>query len=63
VGECFICDGRTGDVVAVVRSDGTGYSVPMCRVCASVMGSGPVRFAHELIDARNGYRSQRRVAA
>jgi hypothetical protein len=63
VNECFICDGRTGDVLEVLRSDGTSYAVPMCRVCVSesVMGSRPVRLAHELIDARNAYRRDRSI--
>jgi hypothetical protein len=35
----------------------------MCRTCESIIGSRPVHFAHELIDARNDYRRQRRDAA
>jgi hypothetical protein len=63
VNKCFICDRHTGDVVAVVRSDGTSYPVPICRACESIMGSRPARFAHDLIDARNDYRRQPRDAA
>lgn len=59
-GVCFICDQQAGDVLVVDRFDGTTYGVPMCVVCLTEtdLRSRPVRFAHELIDARNAYRTR-----
>jgi hypothetical protein len=64
-GECFICDQRADGVLVVERFDGTAYDVPMCVECLTETNvrSRPIRLAHELIDARNDYRTQRRGVA
>ena len=64
-GACFICDQRSDAVLVVNRFDGTAYEVPMCVACLAEtdLRSGPIRRAHELIDARNDYRTRRRRIA
>ena len=64
-GECFICDQRADDVLVVERLDGTAYEVPMCVECLTETNARPhpIRLAHELIDARNDSRTQRRGVA
>ena len=44
---------------------GTAYDVPMCVECLTETNvrSRPIRLAHELIDARNDYRTLRRGIA
>ena len=64
-GECFICDDHADGVLPIDRFDGTTYPVPMCVVCLAEtsLRAQPIRLAHELIDARNGYRARRRQVA
>ncbi len=64
-GACFICDQPTEEVIAIERVDRSSYVVPMCVVCLTEtkVASRPMRFAHELIDARNGFRARHRVIA
>ena len=63
--ECFICDRHADEFLAVYRFDGTEYKVPMCLECLTetTLRSRQIRFAHELIDARNDFRARHRVIA
>jgi len=64
-GACFICDQPADAALVVIRFDGTAYEVPMCSACLAEtkLRAQPIRLAHELIDARNDYRTQRRRMA
>jgi hypothetical protein len=60
----LICDRRTDDFLVVDRLDGTSYPVAMCAACVeeTALTDQPFLLAHDLIDARNAYRTRRTAA-
>jgi hypothetical protein len=62
--QCLVCDLHTDDYLVVNRFDGTTYRVTMCVGCArhTELSTQPFLLAHDLIDARNGYRTRQRAA-
>jgi hypothetical protein len=62
-GACFICDQQANDVLVISRLDRTAYDVPMCEACLieTDVLSRSIRWAHELIDVRNEYRTHHRL--